>query len=486
MNKSIQSRFFSLITAVLIASIIVLGITQSSLYIQHFTEKNEMELQRVVHSIEEGIKAGDIDVQTGDTDSIDYIAEVSSTEVFITDENGKIIFISDFSAMPEELQTNVVSPNIIKSLEETGSFSGLGKLDGAYKSRRYTVAIPITQNEGRPIGFVFANNRVWGFKIYMTDMLSSFIFSAVLAIVLAIILAWVLTKRMVVPIRKISETAKKFGEGDYSARVDIEGNNELEQLAITFNEMANSFEATDTSRRSFMGNIAHELRTPMTTIKGFIDGMLDGTIPEDQRDKYLKIVSEEVGRLARLTHNMLDVSKLEAGEYEINSTDFDIWGPLAQVFINAEKRLEEKQITLEGMDGYPPYIITADKDYVHQILFNLVDNAIKFTGEQGTISVKVEGTKSQVTVEIKNTGDGISEDVLPYVFDRFYKGDASRGINVGGSGLGLHICKVLVGLMGGKMWAESEIGKSASFFFSLPVAVPPKAKAIQIKESPVK
>lgn len=474
MNKSIQTRFFFLITAVLIASIVVLGVAQSSLYVQHFTEKNELELQRVVHSIEEGIKTDDINVLEGRTDSIEYIAEVSSTEVFITDAYGRIIFISDFSTSPQDLDATVISPNIISEIKQNSAYSSLGKLDGAYKTRRYTVAVPIVEKGGKITGFIFANNRVWGLKIYISDMLSSFLFSAALAIILAVILAWILTKRMVVPIRKISETAKKFGEGDYSARVDIEGNNELEQLAITFNEMANSFEATDTSRRSFMGNIAHELRTPMTTIKGFIDGMLDGTIPEDQRDRYLKIVSEEVGRLARLTHNMLDVSKLEAGEYEINSTSFDIWGPLAQVFINAEKRLSEKKITLEGMDGYPPYLVTADKDYVHQILFNLVDNAIKFTGEQGTITVKVESTKSQVTVEIKNTGDGIPKDVLPYVFDRFYKADVSRGVNVGGSGLGLHICKVLVGLMGGKMWAESELEKSASFFFSLPVAVPKK------------
>lgn len=471
MKKSIHHYFFLSIAAVLIITIVLLGITQSYLYTNHFTRENEVQLQQVLMGVQKGIKNGDIELtQQGIVESekaLDYMALVSGTQIFLTDLEGNITLFSDMGQNQQNLNGIKIPTDIINGINQDGKYSQLGTLDEIYSSKKYTLGVPFLDPKGYKQGYLFANNQVWGLKVYVSDMLSSFFLSAALAILIASVLAWVLTKRTLIPINKISETAKRFGEGDYSARVEIEGDNEIAQLAVTFNEMANSFTAADASRRSFMGNIAHELRTPMTTIKGFIDGMLDGTIPNEQRDHYLAIVSEEVGRLARLTHNMLDISKLEAGEYDLNPTNFDIWGPLAQVFINSEKRLAEKNITLEGMDGCPPAMVMADQDFVHQILFNLVDNAIKFTQNDGKIQVSVKTKKNVVTVGIRNNGEEIPENVLPYIFDRFYKGDASRGINAKGSGLGLHICKVLVGLMGGRIWAESE-NKSTVFYFTLP------------------
>ncbi len=237
--------------------------------------------------------------------------------------------------------------------------------------------------------------------------------------------------------------------------------------------MATKLEAIDTSRQSFMGNIAHELRTPMTTIKGFGDGMLDGTIPEERRDHYLGIVSQEVGRLSRLTRSMLDITKLETGEYVVSAENYDVWDTISSIMFSREQQFIERRIRLTGFNPQKTWVY-ADRDIVHQVLYNIVDNAIKFTPDSGTIDISVESRQGFVTVGIMNTGEGIPEDALPYVFDRFYKADRSRGLHAQGSGLGLHICKQLISRSGGKIWGESVPGENTKFLFTLPAGKPEK------------
>ena len=243
---------------------------------------------------------------------------------------------------------------------------------------------------------------------------------------------------------------------------------ELADFATTFNNMAARLQTIDNSRGQFMGNIAHELRTPMTTIKGFIDGMLDGTIPQEETKHYLGIVSQETGRLARLVQNMLDITKLEAGEVPIHAQTYDLWKTVTDVVLSDEQRIEDGKIDIQGLGG-DPLPIYADPDFVHQVVYNIVDNAIKFTPAGGTISFAAERHGNMVEVRIENTGAGIAPEALPFVFERFYKEDRSRGMNTRGSGLGLHICKILINLSGGQIHAESEEGKWCRFVFTLPV-----------------
>ena len=174
--------------------------------------------------------------------------------------------------------------------------------------------------------------------------------------------------------------------------------------------------------------------------QGFIDGMLDGTIPPENQNHYLGIVSQEVGRLTRLIKNMLDITKLEAGEYKVNATTYDIWESITSVVFGAEQRLEANNIQISGF-APTKTLVLADQDLVYQVIYNLVDNAIKFCNVGGEIRFSVTQSKGAVTVGVRNTGAGIAPEALPYVFDRFYKEDKSRGLNTTGSGLGLHICK---------------------------------------------
>ncbi len=465
MSKSIRYYYFTTIAAVLVISVMVMGLIQMALGVNYFQREKEQQLHQVVTAVNDGILAGRINLSGESRYTIDFVAGMVDAEVYIADLAGNIIFTTEKANSLLGMQ---IPPRVMEALGQKSSYNEMGVLGGMFPRNFYTVAIPVA-GEGGPAGYIFASADASALKVYLMDMASTFILSSGLVMMVASLLAVMLTTRTVIPIRRVSEAARQFAEGNYSARVPVEGDDELARLSITFNEMANSFESTDRTRRSFMGNIAHELRTPMTTIKGFIDGMLDGTIPEGQRDKYLHIVSEEVGRLARLTKNMLDLSKLEAGEYQPNISQFDLWKPVTTVFLSAEQRLEDKKLEVEGLDPGKMIPVAADEDFVHQVLFNLLDNAIKFTEPGGSIHLSITQTKGMATLSLQNSGNGIPEDVLPYIFDRFYKADQSRNDTVGGSGLGLNICKVLLSMMGGRIWAESEPGQWARFSFTLPL-----------------
>ncbi len=468
-RRSIQTTFFTSITTVLVASVLVMGLIQSFLAISYFRSEKEALLDQVVHNLADGFKAGELNLAGESMPTLGYMARVSGTVIFITGPQGVVRFSTGEYAPPPGTQ---VGAETLDTLRLAGHYREMERLGGIFSTNFYTSGVTLEDSEGEGVGFAFASADAAGLQVYLMDTMSTFILSELVVLLVSSILALVLTNRMVVPIRRLSGAAQRFADGDYSVRVPVQGDDELASLSVAFNEMASSVQATDISRRSFMGNIAHELRTPMTTIKGFIDGILDGTIPEEAQGRYLAIVSDEVGRLARLTKNMLDISRLEAGEYTPHNTVFDIWGIIAGVMLAAEQRLEDKSLEVLGLAGQQPVYVLADEDFVHQILFNLVDNAIKFAAEGGAITVAVNPGKAFATIGVRNTGSSIPEDALPHVFDRFYKADKSRGVNARGAGLGLHISKVLLGLMNGRIWAES-VGDWTEFLFTLPSA-PPK------------
>jgi signal transduction histidine kinase len=233
--------------------------------------------------------------------------------------------------------------------------------------------------------------------------------------------------------------------------------------------MATALSVLESSRRSFVANVSHELKTPMTTIGGFIDGMLDGTIPPEKHDEYLSIVSGEVKRLSRLVTSMLNLSKIEAGELEIKPTNFDVVQKIVNCMLTLEQEIEKKNITINGFESLNATNVYADRDMLYQVVYNLVDNAVKFTNENGTITVFAGEDKSgKAFVSIENTGEGISSEETGRIFERFYKVDKSRSYDVKSAGLGLYLCKTIIEMHGGTIFAESEKDKFTRFTFTLP------------------
>lgn len=480
MRKSITARYFYSTAVLLLSSITVMGFIQIYLSMGYFrTEKTTALLSTIENATaslrDHGIDNESLEVGISKESVVRellLIARASGTLIYVTDPYGTLLVSNEPSS--ELYEGQHVSQKVLNSTFSQGVYSELGTLGGFMPLRCYVAGKPLTNADGALIGFVFAATEASALWEYVSNMMSTFILSAGLMLMVSSVLSIVLTARMTTPLLRIAEAAGKFGKGDFSVRVPVEGDDEMAQLSQNFNAMAESLQKIDSSRSSFMGNIAHELRTPMTSIKGFIDGMLDGTIPEENRAHYLEIVSQEVGRLTRLIKNMLDITKLEAGEYKVNVKSYDVWESITGVVFGAEQRIEANRVQITGF-APSRTIVYADSDLVYQVVYNLFDNAMKFCGEGGEIHFSVTSSKNTVTVAIRNSGAGIAPEALPYVFDRFYKEDKSRGLNTTGSGLGLHICKVLVNLSGGNIWVESKQDEYCEFLFTLPTA-PPSAK----------
>ena len=220
-------------------------------------------------------------------------------------------------------------------------------------------------------------------------------------------------------------------------------------------------------RRSFVANVSHELRTPMTSIAGFVDGILDGTIPREEQSKYLRIVSDEVKRLSRLVRSMLNLSRIEAGELKINSTQFNVVETICQTVFSFEQAIEQKQLDIRGLDT-DKVMVEADADLVHQVVYNLTENAVKFVNPGGYLEFSFHVEGGMTYVGIKNSGEGLSKEEIPKVFDRFYKTDRSRGIDKNGVGLGLYIVRSIITLHGGDIIVRSVQGEYTEFVFSVP------------------
>ena len=291
--------------------------------------------------------------------------------------------------------------------------------------------------------------------------------SSVWVLLAAIIAVYFITERIIHPLRTMTVAAKKFAKGDFSARVTVYGKDEVSELANAFNNMAESLDSLEKMRNSFLANISHDLRTPMTTIAGFIDGITSGAIPPEKHDYYLGIISAEVHRLSRLVSQILDVSRLESGERKFNYTDFDVAEVSRIILISFEAKIEEKHLDVSFEADDESSIVNADKDAIYQVIYNLCHNAIKFSHDGGKLSIKIDKIPGRkVRVAISDEGQVISEEDAKFVFDRFYKTDKSRGLDKSGVGLGLYISKTIVDAHGESIWVESN-DERTEFVFTL-------------------
>ncbi len=485
MRKSISVAFFSTVATLMILGVAVMGLSQLVLFSRYFARERfdtlddvgDLAGRTVGYFWDDLTESEKMDSVLG---QVDLIGESANVYIFFTDNSGKVILASNSDHLIQEKIPAEVLDKVAGA--EDGVYHELGRMKESFDEEFYVSARPILRDDAAA-GYIFVCASGQMLDDFVGRFASNFLLSACLMLICASVLTMFLMRSLTEPLHRISEAAQKFGGGDFSVRVeDVEGDGEIADLARTFNTMAANLQQIDSSRGQFMGNIAHELRTPMTTIKGFIDGILDGTIPPELHNHYLQLVSQETGRLARLVQNMLDLSKLESGEYRVNARMFNIWETLTGVALSAEQRINDGQIDLEGLTMDERVLVYADPDLIHQVVYNLLDNAIKFTPPGGIIRFNVEKLGPEAEISVWNSGQGISEEALPFVFERFYKEDQSRGLHARGAGLGLHICKVLVNLSGGQIRVESKQGEWCRFVFTLPVEVPGRGDLLKLSD----
>lgn len=397
-------------------------------------------------------------------------AENIDADIFVTKLDGQTLLAAYGSGGSVD-ETKKVSPAIMQQTL-AGKYIAQGTMDGFYNQQYYIVGLPIVvpkaNGQSVQIGAVFAAYNVQSFNIFRLDMLKMFVLAAIAAFMVSFCVVWLFTYRLVQPLRNMAAAARCFGEGNFSVRVPVASEDEIGQLSVAFNNMADSLGSVEHVRRDFIANVSHELKTPMTTIAGFIDGILDGTIPPEKEGQYLHIVSQEVKRLSRLVRTMLDLSRIDSGELKLRPARFDLTNTVLSALISFEKAIEDKGIEVRGLENTESLFVDGDPDMIHQVVYNLIDNAVKFTNEKGYLEIHLREDQNRMTVSVENSGDGISPDELPMIFERFYKTDKSRSQDKNGMGLGLYIVKTIIRLHGGEITATSVWHQNCRFEFWLP------------------
>jgi signal transduction histidine kinase len=450
MRKTIFSDVFIICAAVCFGAVICVAATIIAIGISDYRE-TALSLIKTVSTALSAEYGTVFDFEN--TEPISRAAVLSDTSVAICGSDGTIIV--KYGNLIER-----ISPEVAASAR-TADFSQLGRAGGMFDENVFVYVSELP--DGNFLQVVRSPER---FYRYMLQIIISTVLVSTLGCAVIFAVLFYVIRHLLSPIAEMTAAAKRFEQGDFSAKIEISGDNELSFLASSLNDMAASIELTEENRKNFISNVSHELKTPMTTIGGFADGMLDGTVPKEKHGDYLKIVSAEVRRLSRLVSNMLSLSAFDDGAKTIVITRFDAVPLFIDTAIFFEKQISEKNIDISGLDR-PPFVIEADEDLLRQVVFNLFENAVKFTDDGGKIIIEMNETDTLYSVSIRNTGKGLLPEELSKVFERFYKTDKSRGIDRTGVGLGLSIVSAIIKLHGGNLFAKSEPGNFTEFEFSL-------------------
>lgn len=472
-QKSIFTRYLGITMGIVVLSFIMLGTVMMAFFAQYWRGEKKDLLLKNANSIADVssvflTKSGEDSYQLETNVLKGFIATFSTSidaDIFITDLEGNILLGNYANSKLTDPQT--VPKQTVAAAAQSG-YEGRGTFGGLYQSPSYIIGVPMYTSEGQCVGTVFAATSAASVNAFEGEALQMFLVAAVAALAITFCVVGVFAFRLVKPLRQMSAAARSFGSGDFSVRVPVTSSDELGQLAVSFNNMANSLSNSEGTRRSFIANVSHELKTPMTTIAGFIDGILDGTIPKEQESKYLHIVSDEVKRLSRLVKSMLDLSRIDSGEMKLHPSRFDITHTVVTTLLTFEQKIDEKGIEIRGLEEAAPQEVWGDQDLLHQVVYNLIENAVKFTNERGYIAVQVSDSIDRTTVVIENSGPGIAPEDLPMIFERFYKTDKSRSRDKNGMGLGLYLVRTILKFHGGDIAVSSAVGQFCRFEFYIP------------------
>jgi signal transduction histidine kinase len=294
-----------------------------------------------------------------------------------------------------------------------------------------------------------------------------FLWGALLAIVIALLLTYLLSRRVMAPVKALTHAASQFGQGDFSQRVEVKDKGEVGLLAQSFNSMADNLEHAETLRRNMVADIAHEIRTPLSNLRGYLEAINDGVVTPDTNT--INSLNEEATLLSRLIDDLQELSLADANRLKLVYQLTDINDLINNSVSVIQNQAEAKELTITAhlQEKIPP--VNIDPLRIKQVLRNLLENAIAYTGHGGNITVQAQQEGNQIKVSVTDNGEGIPTEDLPYIFERFYRVDKSRSRATGGSGLGLTIAKRLLEAHGGNIKAESEPGKGSSFTFTLPI-----------------
>lgn len=460
-KESINQRIIVTFISVTSIVLIFLGSIMTILFNKNYHSTKLSNLEKQMGIIENSIN-NYLNQQDGSYSQLKEIIKMAcistNTEAIITDRLGYVYLVNgedyqDLMYSKIKLNTDSLSSNIEFKKE-------VFKVDNA-SIKGYVKAI---YEDGEIDGYmimVMQNESERNFNMFIIWI------TVIIEIIISAIVIKIVTNQIIIrPIDNINNVAKRLAKGEVEKRVVVNCNNEIGELAESFNMMAECLEKSDTKRREFISNVSHELRSPITSIKGFIGGILDGVIPRDRENYYLKIVYDEIDRLARLVNDLLDMSAMESGKFNLAITEFDINQVISLCILNLEHKIQEKGLNVKATFHNNRAYVLGDRDRIIQVVTNIIENSIKYSNDDGEIKIDVYSKGEKIYVDIFNSGECIEEKELNKIWDRFYKSDKSR-TNKLSTGLGLPIVRSILSQHNEDIWVKNIEGKGVSFIFTL-------------------
>lgn len=468
--KSIYWRNFTLTASIVLLSILLDVLLFSWLSYNYTVNENRKTLQATAAVVAETTSAKSTEIGLYDWDMRMLIFSISkSSDVHITlcDADGNVCACSDNDLFCRHIGIGIPG-SVLERVASDGIYEARGTLGDYYDGKMYYAGVQIPSPDGgEAIGYVFAAVSMGSLALLWRPIFLLFILVGCIVLLVALCTSFVVTRRQMMPLHDMAQAAGKLAKGQFDVRVKGGQIEEIEELADAFNLMASSMEAAEMSRREFVANISHELKTPMTTISGFADGLLDGTIPPEESKRYLGVIADETRRLSRLVRRMLDLSRMQnIDAAKLLTSSFDVSEVARRAVLALEQRINDKRLDIEVELPEEEVSVRGEADTIMQVLYNILDNAVKFANEGGTVKLSIWKRDAKAFVSVSNTGETIPEDDLPMIFDRFHKSDRSRSLDREGVGLGLYIVKAILSGYGEEIRVKSRDGVT-EFIFTL-------------------
>ncbi len=468
--KTMYGRQFATMASMVLLSFLMLGASFATLSYQYTIREKKDDLGRsagyIASFTSSYVNSYGSDAWRSDAFQgyLANVALVADAHIMVSTNEGLVLYATDGRDELLELEGRSLPRQTVERVSG-GSFSGVTNLGGLYARPRYLVGLPITSG-GFLQGLVLVSRDAANISGMWKDLSVIFLLTAGAVVLIAAILSSVTSLHQSKPIKEVAAAARQFGHGQLDVRVDV-GNrrDEVGELAEAFNSMADSLARSEQRRSEFIANVSHELKTPMTTIAGFADGILDGTIPPQEERRYLQIISSETRRLSRLVRSMLELSRLQSDERAAQQ-QFDISETLVRTLVSLESKVNAKQLEVRMDLPEGPVPVWGDQDAITQVCYNLLDNAIKFSAQGGELGVSVTAKGQKAYICISDQGETIPPEEVSLIFDRFHKTDHSRSEDRDGVGLGLYIVKTILNSHKEDITCESQDGVT-KFTFTL-------------------
>ncbi len=478
-NSLFRRTFLGVLAAVLVAVALfsaILLTEQRSRAQENYETEVRMQARQVAEYMTEfnrlSIFRENTTIQNLISNKINYIYDTYKADIWLVSfATGHVQYVDRTWNTSNELSSEAVLTQLkhIQNGEEI-------RVDGLFQElggHIVTIGVPWTYNDTDVVGAVLLHIPVDRLHVSLAAVLPQVILPGGIALMIGAILALLVSRSQIRPIREIDRAVHDFSKGDLSRRVNLHCGGELEQLGNSINHMAEELSNLEDSRRSFVANVSHELRSPMTSIKGYIQAMQDGTIGDEDRAVYLGVVLDETNRLTNLVRDLLDLSRLESGKFPMDIAPFDANEMMRRILIRFEQRIDRKNIDVRIEFADDPCFVSGDVSRINQVVSNFIDNAVKFmTDAGGVLTLRTAREDKMIRIAVQDNGPGIAPDDLPHILDRFYKADKAHTAGMG-TGLGLSICKSILMQHNSQIDVQSTPGRTV-FSFTLPAADAPQ------------